>query len=147
MPRRGYRFIAPVDKPGPQGSSPSGPAIEAAPEGGKPSSFRSWMAIAFLSAAAIAVLVWVSWRHPSRTTEVVERKLTANSLENGVKSAAVSPDGKFLAYTDNTGLYLKEIRTGETHRVPLPQDFSADVSDWFPDGSHLLVSQRNSPAN
>lgn len=141
MPRRGYRFIAPVDKPSPQVPIPSGPAIEAAPEVGRPSFFRPWMAIAFLSVVAIAVLVWVLWRHPSRTTEVVERKLTANSLENGVKSAAVSPDGKFLAYTDNTGLYLKEIRTGETHRVPLPQNFSADLCDWFPDGSHLLVSQ------
>jgi Tol biopolymer transport system component len=72
---------------------------------------------------------------------VIGRKLTANSLENGVRSGVVSRDGKFLAYSDNTGLYLKEIRTGETHRVPLPQNFSADVSDWFPDGSHLLVSQ------
>jgi Tol biopolymer transport system component len=103
------------------------------------------MAIAFLSAATIAVLVWVLWRHPSRTSEVVERKLTANSLDNGVTSAAVSPDGKFLGYSDNTGLYLKEIRTGETHRVTLPQDFSVEVDDWFPDGSHLLVHHDDQP--
>ncbi len=142
MPRRGYRFIAPVNIPSPKAPTPGGPAIEAAREEvGKPSSFRRWMAIAFLSVAAIAVLLWALWRHPARSTEVIERKLTANSLENGVRSGVVSRDGKFLAYSDNTGLYLKEIRTGETHRVPLPQNFSADVSDWFPDGSHLLVSQ------
>lgn len=143
LPRRGYRFIGPVDKPiveTPTGR-PGAAGIETAPERIKPGFWRPRMAIAFLLAAAIAVLVWVRWRHPSQPTEVVERKLTANSSENGVKSAAVSPDGKFLAYTDNTGLYLKEIRTGETHRVPLPQNFSADVCDWFPDGSHLLVSQ------
>ena len=145
LPRRGYRFIAPVDKPAFKAPAAAGPATEATQEVGKPSFFRPRMAIAFLSVVAIAVLVWVLWRHPSRTTEVVERKLTANSLENGVKSAAVSPDGKLLAYSDNTGLYLKEIRTGETHRVPLPQNFSADVSDWFPDGSHLLVSQQEQP--
>jgi DNA-binding winged helix-turn-helix (wHTH) protein/WD40 repeat protein len=147
LPRRGYRFVAPVDKPGPQAPIPSGPAIEAAPEGGKTSFFHPWMAIAFLSAATIAVLVWVLWRHPSRTTEVLERRLTANSLDNGVTSAAVSPDGKFLAYSDYTGLYLKEIRTGETHRVTLPQNFSAEVDDWFPDGSHLLVHHDDQPAN
>ena len=37
---------------------------------------------------------------------------------------AVSPDGKYLAYADNTGIYLKLLRTGETHPVPLPPDFS-----------------------
>jgi Tol biopolymer transport system component/DNA-binding winged helix-turn-helix (wHTH) protein len=147
LPRRGYRFIAPVDKLGARAPASGSPAIETALEEGRhePSFFRPWMALAFFSAAAIAVLGWVLWRHPSRQMEVIERKLTANSLENGVKSAAVSADGKFLAYTDNTGLYLKEIRTGETHRVPLPQNFSAGLSDWFSDGSHLLVSQEEQP--
>jgi Tol biopolymer transport system component/DNA-binding winged helix-turn-helix (wHTH) protein len=135
VPRRGYRFIAPVN------GAPSEVGVAVAPKLGKSSLLRPWMAIAFLSALVVAVLGWALWRHPSRRMEVIERKLTANSLENGVRSAVVSPDGKFLAYSDNTGLYLKEIRSGETHRVPLPQNFSADVSDWFPDGSHLLVSQ------
>ena len=145
MPRRGYRFIAPVDKPAPKAPAAPGPVTEATHEVAKPSSFVLRMAIALLSVVVIAVLVLVSRRHPSRTTEVVERKLTANSLENGVKSAAVSPDGKFLAYSDNTGLYLKEIRTGETHHVTLAQDFSAEVNDWFPDGSHLLVQHEDQP--
>ena len=56
--------------------------------------------------------------------------------------SAVSRDGKYLAYADNTGIYLKLIRTGETHSVPLPPNFSAHVDDWFPDGSHLLVTAR-----
>ena len=116
--RRGYRFIAPVN------GAPSEVGVAVPTVLSKPSLLRPWMAIAFLSTAAIAVLLWSLWRHPSRSTEVIERKLTANSLENGVKTAAVSPDGKFLAYSDNTGLYLKEIRTGETHRVTLPQNFS-----------------------
>ena len=38
----------------------TGVAIAVAPEPGKPSFFRAWMAVAFLFAAAIAVLVWVS---------------------------------------------------------------------------------------
>jgi len=90
----------------------------------------------------VGLLAWVARRFSSRPTQVVERKLTANSSENSVDSAAVSPEGKYLAYTDNTGLYLKVIRTGETHTVPLPTDFSAHlhIDDWFPDGSHLLIS-------
>ncbi len=74
--------------------------------------------------------------------EVVEHKLTANSSENSVSGAAISPDGKYLAYTDTTGTYVKQTRTGETHSVPLPADFQARVDDWFPDGSHLLVSRQ-----
>jgi hypothetical protein len=110
--------------------------------GAKRSSFlRPWVTIAFLSALVIAVLVWALWRHPSRRTEVIERKLTANSSENSVSSAAISPDRRYLAYADNTGIFLKLIRTGEAHPVPLPPDFSARVDDWFPDGSHVLVSR------
>jgi hypothetical protein len=33
----------------------------------------------------------------------------------------ISPDGAYLAYSDPTGAYLKQIATGETHRLALPQ--------------------------
>jgi Tol biopolymer transport system component/DNA-binding winged helix-turn-helix (wHTH) protein len=141
LPRRGYRFIAPVDGC----STPNGIGVAAASERSKSSFLRHWVAITFLSAIVIAVLVWALWRYPSRPTEIIERKLTSNSLENSVSSAAVSPDGKYLAYTDNTGIYLKLIRTGETHLVSLPPNFSARVDNWFPDGSHLLVSREEQP--
>jgi Tol biopolymer transport system component len=85
------------------------------------------------------------WRLPSQHADIIERKLTSNSSENSVNSAAVSQDGKYLAYSDNTGIYLKLVRTGEVHAVPLPPNFSARVDDWFPDGSRLLVSRRDEP--
>ena len=97
-----------------------------------------WFAAAAL---LIALIVWALWLYPLRRAEVIEQKLTANSAENSVTSMAVSPDGKYLAYADNTGIYLKLLRTGETHPVPLPPDFSARVDDWFPDGSRLLVTR------
>ena len=58
-----------------------------------------------------------------------------------MSSAALSPDGRFLVYSDSTGLYQKLISTGETHSVPLPQNFSARVDNWFPDGAHVLVTR------
>ncbi len=91
------------------------------------------------------VLVWAPWRFPARRTEVTERKLTGNSSENSVTSMAISPDGKHLAYADKSGIYLKLIRTGETYPVALPPNFSAGVDDWFPDGSHLLISRAEQP--
>ena len=90
----------------------------------------------------MGVLIWALWGSSRRPKEVVEHKLTTNSSENSVSNAAISPDGKYLAYTDNTGLYLKQIRTGETHLLPLPPNFSGFVNEWFPDGSHLLVTRQ-----
>jgi DNA-binding winged helix-turn-helix (wHTH) protein/Tol biopolymer transport system component len=133
LARRGYRFIAPVD-----GSSVP---IVAARVRGKTLFSRHWIAVTIFSFIIGGVLTWFAWRLPSPSTLVVERKLTANSSENTVSSAAVSRDGKYLAYTDSTGVYLKLIRTGETHPVPLPPNFSANLDDWFPDGSHLLVTR------
>jgi serine/threonine protein kinase len=108
---------------------------------------RVWGHWKWFAAAAllIALVVGALWLYPRRHTDVVERKLTANSAENSVTSMAVSPDGKYLAYADNAGLYLKLLRTGETHPVPLPPDFSARVDDWFPDGSRLLVTRAERP--
>jgi serine/threonine protein kinase len=99
-----------------------------------------------LSVLVIAALALALWRNSSsKPAEVVERKLTANSSENSVNSATISKDGKYLAYADSTGVYLKLIRTGEVHLVPLPPGFSARVDDWFPDGSRLLISRRDEP--
>ena len=140
LARRGYRFIAPVNG----SSAQSGIVIAPAPER-RSFLLTHGLTIAFLFLIVIAVLVWALRPHPSRHKEVAERKLTTNSSENGVTSAAVSPDGKYLVYSDNTGIYVKLIRTGETHAVQLPADFSARVDDWFPDGAHLLVSREEQP--
>ena len=141
LARRGYRFVAPAN-----GSSASG--VEAAPAPNRSQSFFLTHRIptSLFALVVIAALVWTTRRLATRPTEVVERNLTANSSENSVSSAAVSPDGKYLAYTDNTAFYLKLIRTGETHYVPLPPNFSAHVDDWFPDGSHLLVTREEQPS-
>jgi Tol biopolymer transport system component/DNA-binding winged helix-turn-helix (wHTH) protein len=138
LARRGYRFIAPVSSP-----------VVSDGIGTAPSRKRSQLSfvirrigIACLASIVIvaALVSAIKW-HPSSGANAREQKLTSNSSENSVSSATISPDGKYLAYADRTGLYLKLIRTGETHAVTLPPDFSAHVDDWFPDGSHVLVSR------
>jgi len=115
------------------------------PERSKSLFFARPIAIGCLALIIIASLVWAVWRLPSRHTDIIERKLTSNSSENSVNSAAVSPDGKYLAYSDNTGIYLKLVRIGQVHPVPLPPDFAARVDDWFPDGSRLTIWRRDKP--
>ncbi len=140
LARRGYRFIAPVNG----SSAPSGIELAPAPER-KSFLLSHRIAIASFALIVIAVLVGAMWRLPMRRMDIVESKLTANSPENSVSGAAISPDGRYLAYADITGVYVKLIRTGETHSVSLPPNFSSRVDGWLPDGSRLLVSRAEEP--
>ena len=58
----------------------------------------------------------------------------------------VSRDGRYLAFHDNSGLYLRQIANGETRAWSLPKDFVAWPDDWFPDGTHLLVTRSEGPS-
>jgi DNA-binding winged helix-turn-helix (wHTH) protein/Tol biopolymer transport system component len=71
-----------------------------------------------------------------------EERITSNPPEAPVQNAVVSRDGKYLAFHDNLGLYLRQITNGETRAWSLPKDFVAWPDDWFPDGTHLLVTRR-----
>jgi DNA-binding winged helix-turn-helix (wHTH) protein len=60
----------------------------------------------------------------SESPMVTQRQLTANPQEVPVTSAALSPDGKYLTYTDKTGVYVRQISTGETHPIELRKVFT-----------------------
>jgi len=117
LARRGYRFIAPVD-----GWPDRARAAVVEPQERPKPIFRwPWAAIALLVPIAIGLVVWALWGYPSRHTDYTERKLTANSSENPVSSAAISPDGRFSVYSDSTGLCQKLISTGELIRCHCPR--------------------------
>ena len=81
---------------------------------------------------------------PKPPPELKQRRLTTNSSENPVFSGAISPDGKYLAYSDSAGIHLKLIETGEERLLPKPSGVASDaalvVQDWFPDGTRLLAT-------
>ncbi len=59
--------------------------------------------------------------------------------------SAISPDGKYLAYSDDTGLHIKLLETGETKTLPLPAEVASTHATWlpvawFPDGNRLLAN-------
>jgi Tol biopolymer transport system component len=101
--------------------------------------------IAISLAAVGAGLFWFFHRRLTTNQPRAEQRVTSNSPEAPIKSAVVSPDGKYLAYSDPTGLYLRVIATGETRRWTLPKDFIAHATSWFPDGTHLLVVRLEGP--
>jgi serine/threonine protein kinase len=99
--------------------------------------------------AALVTLVWVLLHHlpkPSAepSVELTQKRLTFNSSENAVNSDAISPDGKYLAYSDPAGIHIKLLSTGEDRLIPRPAGVPATafwyVDSWFPDGTQLLAS-------
>jgi eukaryotic-like serine/threonine-protein kinase len=121
---------------------------------------RWWPRVLISSAALILLVLGLWWLLSNRTQsqkELVQRQLTANSPDNPVLAAAISPDGKFLAYSDANGFHLRLISTGETKQLTLPSELAvasvfsgapatlgAPIS-WFPDGSKVLITTATHP--
>jgi DNA-binding winged helix-turn-helix (wHTH) protein/Tol biopolymer transport system component len=91
--------------------------------------------------AAISLVPRAAGRREVPQRQVTEQRVTSNSPEAPVQYAVGSPDGKYLAYSDPTGLYLRVIASGETRRWDVPKDFNVRPAGWFPDGTHLLVAR------
>jgi DNA-binding winged helix-turn-helix (wHTH) protein/Tol biopolymer transport system component len=134
LARRGYRFLAPVELPG-----------QEPPETSVSDSARSsWQLVAIGSFAVILAIgfgLQVGMRSSRALQPVLPReiRLTANSADVPVYFAALSPDGRYLAYIDPRGTFLREISTDESHALPLPDGFRVHHLSWYPDGSHLLA--------
>jgi eukaryotic-like serine/threonine-protein kinase len=101
-------------------------------------------------AAAVVVLVVSAFvlretRLPLSLPEIKLQQLTTNLSENPVRTGAISPDGKYLAYTDMRGIHIKVLATGETNTVPQPTELQGqlvnwEVADWLPDGTRFFAN-------
>lgn len=83
-------------------------------------------------------------RRPSSLPEIKLQQLTTNLSENPVRTGAISPDGKYLAYTDMRGIHIKVLATGETSTVPQPAELQGqlvnwEVACWLPDGTRFFA--------
>ena len=144
LPRRGYRFIAPVDAV-PPASPPAavGGAVR------EPPLQRPPWALPLVGMLGVAALILsIAWfaTHRPPAPQLKERRLTANPRENAVNQGAISPDGKYLAYGDQTGLHLKLIQTGEAVNMPQPEGPAAGADSWwpnawFPDGTKFIAER------
>jgi len=162
LAKRGYRFVLPVAEVSAMVSS-NGEAAAAAlvdktnrdtaswpsPPPGSESlaatapKARSWywMLAASVTVALLLYGAIVAWRGKTRTPALaIEQRITANPQEAPVTAAVISPDGKYVAYSDSTGVYIRHIDTGETRPLQLPRGFNAVPTSWFPDGTHVLLS-------
>jgi serine/threonine protein kinase len=79
-------------------------------------------AVVIAGLLGVIVLRWNS-SGSLRTGSLLQRSITANPPENPVYAAAISPDGRYLAYADLAGVFVRLLETGETHALPLPEGF------------------------
>jgi serine/threonine protein kinase len=79
-------------------------------------------AIVVLLIIAAAILQYRK-SSPVRLRTPVQQQLTANPPELPVFTAAISADGKHLAYSESTGFYIRLLDSGETDPLKLPPGF------------------------
>ena len=152
--KRGYRFLAPVNKiagdaalvsgsaPAPPPSVPV-PPLQLETRTGERSTPRNkylrWYFL-LIVLAVIAVAGVIVTRVKGRPPQpAIERRITANSVEAPIRAAVISPDGKYLAYAGPNELYIRQLDTGEVRRLALPKEFDVPVPvSWFPDSTNLV---------
>src|SRR5579872_5470686 len=138
--RRGYRFLAPLSVAPASGNGSAAIQVVPSPSLENPV-FRSWWLIAAAS-GLLLLLVGLAVgfffaRHepaPGHTS-----RLTANPVDDPVIAAAISRDGRYLAFSDQSGFYLRQIDTGETHSVAMPDGLLPNSISWFPDSIHMIL--------
>jgi serine/threonine protein kinase len=81
-------------------------------------------AVVMAATAAIGYFAgWFSHDRPYTQAELNPKQFTFNSSDDPVAETSISPDGKYLLYSDLQGLHLKTIATGEIQSLPVPDAF------------------------
>ena len=111
---------------------------------------RRWAVMATLAVLLLAsAALWLTKHRPpspAGALELKQRQLTTNSSEKAVLSGSISPDGKYLAYTDLQGIHVKVIETGETTDLSLPKSLTGIevgwgiLPTWLRDGGHFIAN-------
>lgn len=115
----------------------------------KPRAAQKWgVAAGTLVLIGLSAGFWYVKREASARQglpELKQRQLTSNSSENAVTGGRISPDGKYLVYSDSKGMKLKLIESGEVQVIATPDEFKDKAVDWavvswFPDGARFLAN-------
>ena len=163
LPRRGYRFIAPVervarDRPGLAPSAPdqrTSMAGEQAPSAHvetQPHAARrrphALIAAGAIALGLIAIAAWLR-RAPPEIPGAPLRLVALTTLAGSEYGPTFSPDGRQVAFAwdgeqqDNSYIYLKLVGSSEIRR--LTSDAAIDFApQWSPDGKWIAYARSES---
>ncbi len=161
VPKRGYRFVAPVVRTEDKGSNPTVPAVEtaAAVAGTSPAEpqrqpralNRKLMIGALTAVLLVLATTAFVWLKSQKTGEQIQADKSGN--QDGMSivrvtsggtfgTSAISPDGKFIAYSQNYQvgkgtLYVRQTDTNT--EVQLLESADRDIGRvaFSPDGKHI----------
>jgi Tol biopolymer transport system component/DNA-binding winged helix-turn-helix (wHTH) protein len=137
LPRRGYRFIAPVEGDG-DGAEP---ATITAP-GAAVLRRKRILGVASLFGALVllGLAAWLTYKR-SVPTSTAQRALTRITFDDGLQIGATwSPDGRFIAYSsDREGkfdIWVQQVSGGDPVRIT-EGPANNWQPDWSPDGRYI----------
>src|SRR6476469_5154029 len=131
LPRRGYRFVAPVE----------GTQTTEVPDGSgvRQESRMPWVrrtSILFVALVLLGVAVFFISRRLRVPASSAQRALTRLTFDDGLQIGATwSPDGRFIAYSSNRGgkfdIWVQQVSGGDPVQVT-----KGPGHNWQPDWSH-----------
>lgn len=98
-------------------------------------------AVLAVLAAAIAVFRWRAGRPPAAPAEIHATRIAGEVFGMWIPVPAISPDGRFLAYTSRRDLNLTAIGSGETQTLLHLEDRYFQWVAWHPDGERILTEE------
>jgi len=146
LARRGYRFIAPVDSP----AMPQTTSAKAALRGPL-WRYKVWSAFAALATAAalasVGLLKYSGRRRPIEPSQTMQ--FTRLTTSGKAFSAAISPDGKYVAYTqgdpDAQGLRVLQVAThSDIEIVPVGAPYFGGPT-FSVDGNYIWYTRFEKP--
>jgi Tol biopolymer transport system component/DNA-binding winged helix-turn-helix (wHTH) protein len=140
IPKRGYRFIAPVETPGNAVKVNGSPPVVSTPSRSKP----NWGLLISIGACVLVAgtgwIVYLQW-HAHRLTVPVQRTLTQLTFGEGLQTGVTwSPDGRYIAYASDRGgkfdIWVQAISGGDPIQITKNPGTNWQP-DWSPDGRYI----------
>ena len=166
LPRRGYRFIAPVERddrdrsgsspsvPDQRASLASKPAHSALVEKQPAAARRGRHALIAAGAIALVLMTIAAWlRRASPETPVAPLRLVAlTTLTGSEYGPTFSPDGSQVAFAwdgeqqDNSDIYVKLVGSSDVRRLTTHAAVDS-APQWSPDGKWIAYARSESPTS
>ncbi len=136
LPRRGYRFIGPID-----GVSSGVPAAGSARNAPLPRRSQSLRLPIFGACVLLAVLGFVFYLRQHASGPPVQRALTRLTFDDGLQTGATwSPDGRFIAYSSDRGgkfdIWVQQVTGGDPVQITKGSGHNWQPG-WSPDGKYI----------
>jgi serine/threonine protein kinase len=81
---------------------------------------RTAVAAAALVVGAVLIIGLLPKRSITDTPNILQRQVTSNPVSDSVYVAAITDDGKTVAYTDLRGVHIRALDTGEVYDISVP---------------------------